>query len=80
MATLFIEYHADNGSMGDTSDEHCNQYRAWAKSQIQTAYPNHTVTVSDKPSLHNVLTDDEENRGEIEDFCDRLWDRCPWDF
>ena len=75
-----ITYFADDSSMGDTSGEDCNAFRSWAENELRQTYPGHTIEVSDKPSLSQVHTDDEENRDEIEDFCSRLWDRCDWNF
>lgn len=75
-----ITYFADDCSMGDTSAEDCAKFRAWAKAEIKAAYPDHDVAVSDKPSILHVATDDFDHHEEIEDFCSRLWDRCPWDF
>lgn len=75
-----ITYFADNNSMGDTSAEDCNAYRAWAKAQLAAEYPTYNVAVSDKPSLNTVTTDDDYRRDEIEQFCSNLWDRCPWDW
>ncbi len=75
-----ITYYADNGSMGETSDADCEQYRTWALGQLQSEYPNHDVTVSSEQSTRSVDTDDYENEEAIQLFCHDLWDSCPWDW
>jgi len=79
MAKFYIEYRAANDSMGDTSSANCDAYREWAEEQLRAAYPDHEISVCNKPSLHTVLTDDCKNQGEIEEFCHHLWDSCPWE-
>jgi glutathione peroxidase-family protein len=75
-----ITYFADDTSMGDNSPEDCNLFRRWAKEQLQAAYPEHEIEVSDKPSLRQFSTNDFDNEDEIGDFCSRLWAHCPWDW
>lgn len=75
-----ITYFADNGSMGDNSDADCDKFREWAEEQLQAAYPEHKIEVSDKPSLRQFSTNDYEREEEIGEFCSRLWERCPWDW
>jgi len=74
-----IIYYAASGSMGDISNQDCNNYRDWAMSQLDREYPDYQITVSSELSLEIVYTDDEKNRDQIIDFCSRLWDNCPWD-
>lgn len=76
--TYSITYFADDASMGDTKPEDCDLYREWALDEIVKAYPQHVVEVTAKPSLKQTTTDDDANEADIIDFCDRLWDRCPW--
>ena len=75
-----IEYLACNQDMGDLTDKECDLYRAWALRQIESRYPTHIVSVTDRTGIVSTITDDEENREDIVDFCSRLWDACPWDF
>lgn len=75
-----ITYYAANDTMGDTSAQDCDAYRAWATEQLRNEYPEHEISVANAPSLDQVRTDDEERREEIAEFCARLWDRCPWDW
>ena len=75
-----IIYYADNGSMGDTSVVDCNKFREWAQAELEERYPEHDITVSAEQSLQTCYTDDLGNEDEINDFCSRLWDNCPWGF
>ena len=77
---LQIRYYAPDDTMGDNSSEACMAYRRWAREELMRAYPQHHVAVVDAPSLDECWTSDEDAREEIQDFCSRLWDRCPWDW
>ena len=76
----YIEYHADDCSMGDTPPADCDKFRQWALVQIKREYPEYEITVSSKPALRETFTNDDERREEIELFCGRLWEACPWDW
>ena len=75
-----IIYYADNGSMGDTSDNQCDLYREWAEKELKAEYPNYDITVTTDDNMATAWTDDEENRDEIIEFCSNLWSDCPWDW
>ena len=75
-----IVCYAANDTMGANTDRDCELFRSWAKSQIKTAYPDYNVDVLDEDSLVGCYTSDEENRDEICDFVQMLWNRCDWDF
>lgn len=77
---MYITYYADNSTMGDNSARDCAKYRDWAWDQLEAQYPAHDITVANQTSLHQVSTNDDDHRDEIEDFVSRLWDRCPWDW
>lgn len=75
-----ITYYADNGSMGDTSDQHCDKYREWAEQELKREYPTHVIEVTQEQATVTAYTDDLDNEKEIIDFCSRLWDNCSWDW
>ena len=75
-----IVYHASDETMGDTPAVACLDYRAWAHRELCARFPHAVVVVDDAPSLDQCWTDDEARREEIQDFCARLWDLCPWDW
>lgn len=77
---LQITYYAADVNMGDTPAKECDQFRVWAKQQLESEFPGHDITVSEDNSLNTCNTDDIDNEEQIADFCSRLWDRCPWDF
>lgn len=78
MTKFDITYFADDASMGDTSANDCDKFREWAERELMASYPDHNITVSDKPSLYEAVTDDHANEDEIAEFCRRLWGICPW--
>lgn len=72
-----ITYYAATENMGDNvTESDAEQYRAWAKSEIEAEYPGVEVEVSESQYLRSVDADDELEG--VEDFCKSLWDRCPW--
>jgi hypothetical protein len=75
-----IEYFAADQNMGDTSADDCSAFRQWAREQLEEEYPAHDIRISTAQSLDQRITNNEENRDEIVDFCSRLWDNCPWDW
>lgn len=75
-----IEYYADNTTMGDLSDEQCDQFRRWAWEQLEMNFPKHMISVTNSPHLPIVETNDHLDEDDILDFVYRLWDRCPWDW
>jgi len=81
-----ITYYASNDSMGDTSNENCNNFRQYAKEALENEYPYFEITVSDEQSLTTCITegiDDDCLENEINEFCHGLWDGCPdsvWTF
>jgi hypothetical protein len=74
-----ITYHAADENMGDTPASACAAYRAWAYGQLVVTYTAHIICVDNVPALEIVSTDDEANRDAITEFCQALWDRCPWE-
>lgn len=78
MTKFDITYFADDASMGDTSADDCEKFREWAERELMATYPDYDITVSNKPSLNEAVTDDDVNEDEIVEFCHQLWDRCPW--
>ena len=76
-----IMYFACDATMGDLPPDACMAYRHWARETLQHVYPHHQITVvDDVPSLDACWTNDEAALEEIQDFCSRLWDMCPWDW
>jgi hypothetical protein len=71
-----IIYYADNGSMGDTSEDDCDRFREWAREQLEIEFSEHEITVSSDVSTLTIYTDDIDREDGIADFCSRLWDRC----
>ena len=77
---MYITYYAADENMGDTSAKACDQFRAWAFDQLTEEYPEHIINVCTELSLVTAKTDDFDREEEIQDFCSRLWDSCPWDW
>ena len=76
-----IQYYAASSTMGDISEADCNTYRAWAKRQIEAEYKDAHVEVLNEENLNvSAWTDEDDKQGEVDEFCRRLWDRCPWDW
>ena len=73
-----ITYFASDDTMGDTSPEDCAAYRRWAQAELEAAYPEATVEVTAETAVRGAWTDAIEREEEIEEFCARLWERCPW--
>lgn len=72
-----ITYYSATENMGDdVTESDAEQYRAWAKAEIEAEYPEAEVTVSKSQSLRSVDADDDLDG--VEDFCKSLWDNCPW--
>ena len=75
-----IIYYAPDDTMGDNSATDCERFRNWASVELAAKYPQHEITVSNKPSARSVETDDFEHEEEILLFAHELWDKCPWDW
>ena len=80
-----ITYYASNTSMGDTPDDDCNKYRAWAAEQLQAEFPDAEIEVLDKDSLYTFVSIDGDDPdgaiyNQVMDIVPYLWDKCPWDF
>lgn len=73
-----ITYYADDASMGDTSPANCDAYRAWARRVLSAEYPDHEIEVCSQPAGKSCSTDDIDHEDEIHEFCQLLWDSCPW--
>ena len=73
-----IMYYAADYDMGyDVSPSDGKKYREWAKTKLQKAFPEHAISViNDETTPYLVVTDDEDRREEIIDFCHYLWDNC----
>lgn len=92
--TVLITYYAPNDTMGDTSEFNCQRYREWASEEIRGWAPEAlnvdpdkvNVSVINEQSTDQVKMEwnDDEDRSEqleeVQDFVNRLWDRCPWDW
>lgn len=74
-----ITYYASTSDMGDTTVREAEQFRSWSEQEIASAFPGYQVEVSSAEHWSQTKTDDEARRDEIEEFCARLWDRCPWE-
>jgi hypothetical protein len=76
-----IQYYAASSTMGDTPESDCNAYRDWAKAEIEAAYKDAQVEVLNEENLDvSARTDEDEQQEEVNEFCYRLWDRCPWNW
>jgi hypothetical protein len=85
-----IIYYADRGSMGDLSDSEYEAFCEWAKDSIQREFPRCTVFIRNEQNYNRYADienfdssvwscDDYDNLiNEINDFCWRLWEECPW--
>lgn len=71
-----IIYAANNGSMGDMTENECEEFRNWAEEEIRNEYPHAEVIIDSSDCARNCVTareyDDEQN---ALDFINRLWDR-----
>lgn len=75
-----ITYHPFLATYHDVMDfqGYCDAYWKWAREELENEYPNHSIEISDDISTVSAITDDEERRDEIVNFCDSLWGCCPW--
>jgi hypothetical protein len=84
-----IAFYADDDSMGNLSAAQCDQFRSWACEEIAREYKGFVAVVYhesysshsrvDFEGMEGEIEDEYAARAEIEEFCARLWDRCPWD-
>jgi hypothetical protein len=76
-----IQYYAASSTMGDTPESDCNAYREWAKAEIEAEYKDAQVQVLNEENLNvSAWTDEDEHQEEVNEFCSRLWDCCPWNW
>jgi len=77
-----IVYPVPNETLGNTNDSDCENYREWFTSRLKAQYPDVDVTVTDKPGLIHIETDDESDDSDLiasaHDFGNFCWDNCPW--
>lgn len=77
-------YYAPDYTMGDTSPENCDAYRAWALNEIKIKYPNANVCVdySDGDNFARGFDTEKNPNGNVSvlEFLNELWDKCPWDW
>ena len=79
MANETIFYRAADCNMGDTSEQDCESYRAWALAEINAAYPEAAqVEVLNEDRGSTVHTEDDDKECAVMEFLHELWDRCPW--
>ena len=71
-------------TMGDSSPEDCNAYRAWFAQQLETEYPDASITVTNRSGRIEIEADDGSDVSDLiadlNEFQNRCWDRCSWDF
>jgi len=74
-----ITYFAPIENMGDNvTESDAEGYRGWALSELAKEFPEAEIEVSDEQSIKTTHCTDENRQEEAEEFCSRLWDRCPW--
>lgn len=79
MANETIFYRAATCNMGETSEQDADKYRAWAKAEIEAAYPEAAqIEVLDEDRGSTVYADDYTEECTALEFMYHLWDRCPW--
>lgn len=85
MAIEKIIYRAATSNMGDVTEQDGDNYRAWAKAQIEAKYPKANVEALDEDMKSEVIvsgcTSRDESLDEWEaahEFLRELWDSCPW--
>ena len=79
MANETILYRAATCNMGETSEQDAAKYRAWAKAEIEAAYPEAAkIEVFDEDRGSTVNTEEYDEECQILEFLSELWDRCPW--
>ena len=79
MANETIFYRAADCNMGDTSEQDCENYRAWALAEIEAKYPDAAkIEVLNEDRGSTVYTEEDEEEYAILEFLSELWDRCPW--
>ena len=85
MAIEKIIYRAATCNMGDTTEQDGDNYRAWAKSELEKKYTKALVEVRNEDdqseiriALGNDYAEMDAEWDEANVFMCELWDRCPW--
>ena len=79
MAIEKIIYRAAACNMGETSEQDADKYRAWAKAEIEAAYPEAAqIEVLNEDRGSTVYAEDYTEECTAREFLHHLWDRCPW--
>lgn len=90
MKTGKITYYASNDSMGESSPDYCNKFRAFAEQQLFDRYGDKfDVEVLEKQTMNETDVDfydaeqyDGSVEREIQESAGYLWDafgKLPWD-
>ena len=80
MAITTIDYRAATCNMGESTEQDGDNYRVWAKEQIEARYPDADIDVLDEDRPSTCSNDEYDDNEEIEclEFLAGLWDVCPW--
>lgn len=79
MANEIIFYRAADCNMGDTPERDCENYRAWAKAEIEAAYPEAAqIEVLNEDRGSTVYLEEGDDEDSVMESLAELWDRCPW--
>lgn len=71
-----IVYAANNGSMGEMTNDECDAFREWAQLELESEYPNAEVIIDNSDCASTrVIADDYSDEQDALDFISRLWDR-----
>lgn len=85
MTITKIIVHCSNDTVGDNVTEaDADGYRAWLADQLSIEFEGAAVEVDDEQALGGAVVDADDDDCDAADrvnqFLDRCWDRCGWEW
>lgn len=83
MTITKILVHCHTYTMGDNVTElDADGYREWLADQLSREFEGASVEVDDEQSLGGAIVDadDDDAAERVNQFLDRCWDRCGWEW